>query len=106
MTGDESHVTFDDTSGQAAATFNRRFAAEGGMSTMSEDDARQAFPAGPLGIVFSSSFPARFDEGAADGLDAAVRPPPVVAEDDDDVSLPTGGPATVMLTDEAAKQVA
>jgi multiple sugar transport system substrate-binding protein len=105
MTEDESDITFDDAAGLAAATLYQRFADEGGMSSMSENDARQAFPAGTLGIMFeSSSLLTRFVQGAGDGFDVTVRPLPVVAEAN--VYFPTGGSAIVMLTDDSEKQAA
>lgn len=107
MTEDESDVTFDDAAGLAAASLYRRFAEEGGMSSMSQNDARQAFPAGTLGIMFeSSSLLKRFEEGAAGAFDVTVEPLPVVAEDEASVYFPTGGSAIVMLTDEEEKQAA
>jgi len=51
MTADESDITFDDAAGLAAATLYQRFTKEAGMSSMSENDARQAFPTGTLGII-------------------------------------------------------
>ena len=103
MTADESDITFDDEAGVAAAGLYQRFADEAGMSSMSENDARQAFPAGTLGIMFeSSSLLNRFEEGAGDGFDVVVRPLPVVASEN--VYFPTGGSAIVMMTDDPEKQ--
>jgi multiple sugar transport system substrate-binding protein len=103
MTADESDITFDDEAGVAAAGLYQRFADEAGMSSMSENDARQAFPAGTLGIMFeSSSLLKRFEEGAGDGFDVVVRPLPVVASEN--VYFPTGGSAIVMMTDDPEKQ--
>ncbi|WP_121062323.1 extracellular solute-binding protein [Chachezhania antarctica] len=103
---DETDVTFDSDAGVAAASIYGRFASEGGMSTMGENDARQAFPAGTLGIMFeSSSLMTRFAEGAGDRFDMVVKPMPIVAADED-VYLPTGGSGIVMLTDDAEKQQA
>jgi multiple sugar transport system substrate-binding protein len=77
------------------------------MDLISENDARQAFPAGTLGIMFeSSSLLNRFEEGAGDSFDVTVRPLPVVADDPSTVYFPTGGSAIVMLTDEADVQQA
>ncbi|MEM0934396.1 MAG: extracellular solute-binding protein [Pseudomonadota bacterium] len=105
MTEDESDITFDGEAGLAAAALYQRFATEGGMSSMSQDDARQAFPAGTLGIFFeSSSLLKRFEEGSAENFEMAVLGTPVVAEEN--VYFPTGGSAIVMLTDDAEKQQA
>ncbi len=107
MTADESDITFDDDAGLSAAALYQRFASEGGMSSMSQDDARQAFPAGTLGIMFeSSSLLTRFVEGAGDGFDVTVRALPVVADDPSTVYFPTGGSGIVLLTDDAERQQA
>lgn len=105
MTADESDITFDQSAGLTAASLYQRFATEGGMSSMSQDDARQAFPAGTLGMFFeSSSLLKRFEEGAAGKFDVTVLRTPVVATEN--VYFPTGGSAIVMLTDDAEKQKA
>lgn len=107
LAADESDITFDDAAGFAAAGLYQRFASEAGMSSMSEGDARQAFPAGTLGIMFeSSSLLTRFEEGAGDAFDVTVMPLPVVAEDPSTVYFPTGGSAIVMLTDDPEVQQA
>lgn len=104
---DESDITFDDAAGFAAAGIYQRFANEAGMSSMSEGDARQAFPAGTLGIMFeSSSLLTRFEEGTAGAFDVTVRPLPVVAEDPSTVYFPTGGSAIVMLAEDPDVQQA
>ncbi|MBT0958431.1 extracellular solute-binding protein [Alphaproteobacteria bacterium KMM 3653] len=106
MTENESDITFDSDAGVAAATVYSRFASEAGMSTMGQNDARQAFPAGTLGIMFeSSSLMTRFAEGAGERFDMTVTPMPIVAADEE-VYLPTGGSGIVMLTDDAEKQQA
>ena len=77
------------------------------MSSMSENDARQAFPAGTLGIMFdSSSLLTRFEQGAGDGFDVTVRALPVAAEDPSTVYFPTGGSAILMLADDPEVQQA
>ena len=107
LAADESDITFDDAAGFAAARIYQRFADEAGMSSMSEGDARQAFPAGTLGIMFeSSSLMTRFEEGAAGAFDVTVRPLPVVAEDPSTVYFPTGGSAIVMLAEDPEVQQA
>jgi len=107
MTADESDIAFDDAAGIAAAKLYARLAAEGGMSSMSENDARQAFPAGTLGIMFdSSSLLTRFEQGAGDGFDVTVRALPVAAEDPSTVYFPTGGSAILMLADDPEVQQA
>lgn len=107
MTADETDITFDDDAGIAAATLYQRFAREAGMKSYGENDARQAFPAGTLGIMFeSSSLQTRFEEGAGDRFKVTVKPLPIVAADPETVYFPTGGSAIVMLTGDAAKQQA
>lgn len=105
LNADESDVTFDSEAGMKAATVYSRFYKEAGMPSWSQDDARQAYPAGTLGIFFeSSSLLKRFEEGAGDNFEVTVIGTPVVAEDN--VYFPTGGSAIVMLTDDADKQAA
>lgn len=106
MNGAETEIAFDSDTGIKAAALYGRFAEEAGMSLMGESDARQAFPAGTLGIMFeSSSLLTRFAEGAAGNFDVTVKPMPVVAEPSE-VYFPTGGSGIVMLTDDAEKQQA
>ena len=105
LNADETDITFDSAAGIAAATLYNRFYAEGGMPTWSENDARQAFPAGTLGLFFeSSSLLKRFEEGSAGSFELAVKGTPVVASEN--VYFPTGGSAIVMLTNDAEKQAA
>jgi len=106
MTPDESDITFDSEAGIAAARLYARFAAEGGMKGYIDDQARQAYPAGTLGIMMdSSALLTRFAEAAGDRFDVTICQMPIVA-DPQEVYFPTGGSAIVMLTDEADKQAA
>lgn len=105
LNADETDITFDSDAGLQAAALYSRFTTEGGMSSMSENDARQAFPAGTLGLFFeSSSLLTRFEEGSAGNFELEVLGTPVVAEEN--VYFPTGGSGIVMLTDDAEKQQA
>ena len=107
MSADESDITFDGPEGIAAAGLYQRFVKEAGMKSYSENDARQAFPAGTLGIMFeSSSLQTRFTEGAGDKFAVTVKPLPIAADDKSKVYFPTGGSGIVILTQEAAKQKA
>lgn len=107
MTADESDITLDSEAGIAAAKLYSRFVKEGGMKGYIDDDARQAFPAGTLGIMLeSSSLLTRFTEAAGDRFDVTVRPLPVAAQDKSTVYFPTGGSAIVLLTEEAAQREA
>jgi multiple sugar transport system substrate-binding protein len=107
MTEDESDITFDRAPGIAAATLYKRFAEEGGMKSYADNEARQAYPAGTIGIMLeSSSLLTRFEEAAGDKFEVTVKALPLAAEDPNDVYFPTGGSAIVMLTEDAAKQQA
>ncbi|SHN06371.1 ABC transporter substrate-binding protein [Roseibium suaedae] len=107
MNEDESDITFDSPEGIEAAGLYQRFAKEAGMKSYSENDARQAFPAGTLGIMFeSSSLQTRFTEGAGDKFELTVKPLPVATQDKAKVYFPTGGSAIVMLAKDEAKQKA
>ncbi|MGM0560885.1 MAG: extracellular solute-binding protein [Pseudomonadota bacterium] len=107
MNSDETDITFDDEAGIAAATLYQRFAEEAGMPSYTDSDARQAFPAGTLGIMFeSSSLQTRFEQGAGDNFEVTVRSLPIAAEDPSNVWFPTGGSAIVMLTEDPEKQQA
>lgn len=106
MTPDESDIAFDDAAGIAAATLFHRFTKEGGMKSYDTNEARQAFPAGTLGIMLeSSSLLTRFTQGAGDKFDIAVLPLPVSAPPEK-VYFPTGGSGVVMLATDPAKQAA
>ncbi|TYC64479.1 ABC transporter substrate-binding protein [Rhodobacterales bacterium] len=107
MNEDETDITFDSSEGIAAAGLYQRFAEEAGMKSYSENDARQALPAGTLGIMFeSSSLQSRFEEGAGDAFDLTVKPLPIAAADKEKVYFPTGGSGVVMLTGDEEKQKA
>lgn len=105
LNADETDITFDSEAGMTAAGLYNRFTTEGGMPSWGQDDARQAFPAGTLGMFFeSSSLLKRFEEGSAGNFEMVVKGTPVVA--DENVYFPTGGSAIVILTDDEAKQAA
>lgn len=105
MNADESDITFDDEAGLAAAALYQRFADEAGMKSYIDDQARQAFPAGNLGIMLeSSSLLKRFQEAAGDRFEVTVKKLPIAADDPSEVYFPTGGSAIVMLTEDEEKQ--
>jgi multiple sugar transport system substrate-binding protein len=107
MTEDESDIAFDGEAGIAAATLYRRFVEEGGMESYADNEARQAYPAGTIGIMLeSSSLLKRFQEAAGDSFDVTVERLPVAAEDTSTVYFPTGGSAIVMLTEDDETQQA
>lgn len=106
MTPNESNITFDDAAGVAAATLMARFSKEAGMKSYGTDDARQAFPAGTLGLMLeSSSLLNRFIEGAGNRFDVKVVPLPISASPEK-VYFPTGGSGIVMLSRDKQKQAA
>jgi len=107
MTEDESDITFDGDAGISAAGLYQRFTKEAGMKTYGQNEARQALPAGTLGIMFeSSSLQKRFEEGAGGQFELVVKPTPIATQDAESVYFPTGGSAIVLLTDDDAKQKA
>ncbi len=107
MSEDEGDITFDSKAGVTAAGLYQRFAQEAGMKSYGQNEARQAFPAGTLGIMFeSSSLQKAFETGAGDAFQPVVKPLPIVAEDAGSVYFPTGGSGIVMLTRDEAKQKA
>ncbi len=107
LNADESDITFDSDAGVAAATLYSRFYTEGGMPTYGQNDARQAYPAGTLGIFFeSSSLLNKFTESAGDRFEVTVLPTPVVVEDTSKAYFPTGGSALVMLAEDKEVQEA
>lgn len=107
MNADESDITLDKEPGVAAARLYSRFVSEGGMKSYLDDDARQAFPAGTLGIMLeSSSLLTRFTEAAGDRFKVTVKPLPVAAQDKSAVYFPTGGSAIVLLSEDEAKRQA
>lgn len=107
MTEDETDITFDSEPGIKAAGLYQRFTDEAGMKTYGQNEARQALPAGTLGIMFeSSSLQKRFEEGAGGQFELVVKPTPIATNDLESVYFPTGGSAIVMLTEDEVKQQA
>ncbi len=107
LNADESDITFDSDAGIKAATLYSRFAKEAGMESYGQDEARQAFPAGTLGIMLeSSSLLTRFVKAAGDNFDVIVKGVPLEADDKSTIYFPTGGSAVVLLSEDEAKQKA
>lgn len=107
MNENESDITFDNEAGFAAAGLYQRFATEAGMKSYGQNEARQAFPAGTLGIMFeSSSLQKAFEAGAGEAFAPVVKPLPIATDDTSRVYFPTGGSGIVMLTKDADKQAA
>jgi len=106
MTPDEGDIAFDDEAGIAAAGLFHRFTTEAGMKSYDTNEARQAFPAGALGIMLeSSSLLNRFVEGAGGRFEMSLRPLPVSAPPEE-VYFPTGGSGIVMLATDPSQQEA
>lgn len=104
---DESDITFDSEAGINAAKLYSRFAKEAGMKSYGQDEARQAFPAGTLGIMLeSSSLLTRFTQAAGDNFAVTVKGVPLEAADKSKIYFPTGGSAVLMLTEDEEKQKA
>ena len=77
------------------------------MESYGQDEARQAFPAGTLGIMLeSSSLLTRFTKAAGDNFDVTVKGVPLETEDKSTIYFPTGGSAVVLLTEDDDKQKA
>ncbi len=105
MTADESDIAFDSEAGKQAAALYARFASEGGMKSYIDDQARQAYPAGTLGIMMdSSALLKRFTEAAGDRFPVTVVRLPV--PEPETAYFPTGGSGIVMLTEDEEKQQA
>jgi multiple sugar transport system substrate-binding protein len=105
MAEDESDITFDAEAGKQAAELYARFAAAGGMKSYIDDQARQAYPAGTLGIMMdSSSLLKRFTEAAGESF--PVTGPRLPVPEPENAYFPTGGSGIVMLTEDAGKQAA
>jgi len=76
------------------------------MKSYDTNEARQAFPAGALGIMLeSSSLLNRFVEGAGGRFEMSLRPLPVSAPPEE-VYFPTGGSGIVMLATDPSQQEA
>ena len=104
MTPGKTDITFDKQPGIEAARLYERFAEEADMPGYIDDQARQAYPSGALGIMMdSSSLLTRFKEGAGENFNVRVCPLPTAAPKDE-VYFPTGGSGIVMLTDDPEKQ--
>ncbi len=103
----ESDVTLDSEAGIAVAGLYGRFAKEAGMKSYSASDARQAFPAGTLGIMLeSSSLQTSFEKAVGDRFKVIVKGVPIEAKDKSKVYFPTGGSGIAMLTKDEEQKAA
>ncbi|WFU31294.1 ABC transporter substrate-binding protein [Bradyrhizobium brasilense] len=103
MSEDETRITFDGPAGLQALQLLQRLGKEG-QPALNTEQARQAFRAGKLGILFTaSSLLTGFQQSAAGNFRLKVGSLPVSSTAD---RLPAGGNGIVMLTDDADRQKA
>lgn len=103
MSEDERKIEFDGAAGLQVLQLLRRFGSEG-QPAFGTDQARQAFRAGTLGIIFTSSSALNgYQQSAAGKFELKVAPFPVSSAN---ARLPAGGNGIVMLTDDPEKQKA
>ncbi len=98
-------VAFGEKGGLEALTIARRAVTEGGMQLLGDEQSRQQFAAGGIGIIFDS--PARL--GTITGLVGdrfKLRTAPFAVTDKTNGGLPTGGNAAVITAQDAAKRAA
>lgn len=103
MSADERKIEFDGPAGLQALQLLQRLGREG-QPKLERDQARQAFQAGTLGILFTaSSLLTGFQKSAAGNFELKVGSLPVTSAN---ARLPAGGNGIVMLTDDPEKQKA
>lgn len=105
LSADGKTVAFGDEAGKQAIRLARRFVTEGGMNLLSDEQSRQQFATGGIGIIFDS--PARLSViSGLVGERFKMRTAPFPVTDKQKGGLPTGGNAAVILTQDPAKQAA
>ncbi|MGY3488125.1 multiple sugar transport system substrate-binding protein [Bradyrhizobium sp. USDA 4011] len=103
MSENERKIEFDGSAGLKSLQLLQRFEREG-QPALERDQARQAFRAGTLGIIFTaSSALSGYQQSAAGKFDLKVGPFPVSSAN---AKLPAAGNGIVMLTDDPEKQKA
>ncbi|MCC8965371.1 ABC transporter substrate-binding protein [Bradyrhizobium sp. Pear76] len=103
MSEDEKKIEFDGPPGLQSLNLLQRLGREG-QPAFERDQARQAFRAGTLGIIFTSSSALNsYQQSAAGKFDLKVGPFPISSAN---AKFPAGGNGIVMLTDDPAKQKA
>lgn len=105
MNADGETVAFDGESGAQALELARRFVTEGTMDLRDFDQSRQQFVAGKIGFIFSSPNGARaFSDLIGDRFELRSTVYPVTNKTDG--TLPTGGNAALILSQEEKRQQA
>lgn len=105
LSPDGKSVAFGGEPGKQALTIARRAVTEGGMQLLGDEQSRQSFATGNIGIVFDS--PARLSTiTKLVGDRFPLRTAPFPMTDREKGGLPTGGNAAVILTQDAAKRAA
>lgn len=103
MTPDDKKIQFDGPEGMRALELLKEIG-EAGMKNMTRDQAKQAFVAGSIGILITSSSDITlFTEQSAGKFDLRVLPFPVEPQSG---SLPAGGNALMIHTRDQQKQQA
>ncbi|MGL3210514.1 extracellular solute-binding protein [Bradyrhizobium sp. BR 1433] len=103
MSEDEKQIAFDGPAGLQALQLLQRLAREG-QPAFNTEQARQAFRAGTLEILFTaSSLLTGFQQSATGNFELKVGSLPVSSMTD---RLPAGGNGMVMLTDDPDRQKA
>lgn len=101
MSEDERKIEFDGAAGLQALQLLRRLGRESQLA-FGTDQARQAFRAGTLGIIFtSSSALSGYQQSAAGRFEVKVGPFPISSAN---AKFPAGGNGIVVLTDDPEKQ--
>ncbi|MGY2803927.1 extracellular solute-binding protein [Bradyrhizobium sp. USDA 4506] len=103
MSEDEKKIAFDGEAGLQALQLLQRLGREG-QPAFERDQARQAFRAGTLGILFAASSALNgYQQSAAGNFGLKVGPVPVSSASD---RLPAAGNGMVMLTEDPERQKA
>lgn len=105
MDAEDRNVAFGDASGEGAFKLLRRFVADGKMKLADDQQARQQFLAGKLGILFQSTANLKSTEDGV-GKTFTLRTTRYPMADKTKGGLPTGGNAVMMLTRDKARQKA
>lgn len=105
MDAADAKVAFGDNSGTEAFKLLRRFVVDGKMKLGDDQQSRQQFLAGKMGVLFQSTANLKSTELGV-GKTFTLRTTRYPMADKQKGGLPTGGNAVTMLTRDAAKQKA